>query len=221
MVTSDDIVLAWCPGFQQWTACLPPVFWSNRTFRDERRRASTSPRRTIPPPRPGVRSIPWLDDPRTDTVQRRLPPPPLWGWLGGDGAASCPSAPRQAAWRTAQGLGRRTAVPGDAPDTRGLSPPHPHQTHHAPPTPSRRHGRASVSCGARRRQGRRRDTATGDHLGAHQELAAGRTAFRVGVTPLGTHGLPVETGGHGGRRLPQLRPTNRQSVSVPRMVEAP
>ena len=28
---SDDIVLTWCPGFQKRTACLPPVFWSNRT----------------------------------------------------------------------------------------------------------------------------------------------------------------------------------------------
>jgi hypothetical protein len=32
MVTSDDIVLIWCSGFQKRTACLPPVFWSNRTL---------------------------------------------------------------------------------------------------------------------------------------------------------------------------------------------
>jgi len=38
MDTSDDIVLTWCPGFQKRTACLPPVFWSNRTLAVSRAR---------------------------------------------------------------------------------------------------------------------------------------------------------------------------------------
>ena len=43
----------------------------------------------------------------------------------------------------------------------------------------------------------------------------------MGVTPLGTHALPIEADRqHDGRR-PQLCSADRQGVGVPRMVEAP
>src|SRR5262245_56033542 len=52
------------------------------TLRVERRRASTSPRNTLPRPRPGDRSNPLLDGPRTDAPGPSLAGRTLWSLRG-------------------------------------------------------------------------------------------------------------------------------------------
>src|SRR5215470_9720425 len=124
------------------------------------------------------------------------------------------------AWALGCGAGRRglralEAPPWScrpAPDTASLGP----DTLSPAPTASA----IATSCGTVSRQRRRRRPAPGDHAGAYQELATGRTPFRMRLTALGAQGLPDQRLRHSHGWLPKVGATQRERLCVDMMVQS-
>jgi hypothetical protein len=157
----------------------------------------------------------WLDGPRTDAACPRWPPHAMEFMPGADSVVR----PVGSAYGLGCGDGGRLLRPLGVPQS-PQGPPHDAmRPPHDRLLPCQVCAGGGASCRLCSRQGERRRSSPRDDPGAHQQLPAGGTPFRVHVAPLGTGRLPMERDRDNHGRLPQLCSATRQRRSRGVMIQ--